>query len=93
MMIKFMKNKTNIIFYVILLLSLLIFLLPSEYKVAGYSLNLLGWIWFLFLVPTTLIIFSWLSIIDLKKKDAKQFIIRLTVFTVVLIITVAVLIT
>jgi len=88
-----MKKKANIIFYIILLFSLLIFLLPSEYKVAGYSLNLLGWIWFLFLVPTTLVIFSWLSIIDLKKKNTRQFIIRLTIFTVALIITVAVLIT
>jgi hypothetical protein len=88
-----MENKTNIIFYIILLLSLVIFLLPPEYKVAGYSLNFLGWIWLLFLIPSTLFFFSWLSIVDLKKKNIKQFIIRLVFFTITLIITVIILIT
>ncbi|EDP96260.1 hypothetical protein U8527_09120 [Kordia algicida OT-1] len=76
-------EKINTFFYVGLLTSFLIFLLPGEYKIAIYTPNYLGW-FMLFLTGLSILIYFWLLIVDYKKKNFKH-LIRRTLFLVAII--------
>ncbi|AXG72266.1 hypothetical protein KORDIASMS9_04535 [Kordia sp. SMS9] len=76
-------ERINNLFYIGLLVSFLIFLLPSEYKMAVYTPNLLGWS-MLVLSLISFSIYFWLLIIDFKKKNYKRLQKR-TLFLVIII--------
>ena len=59
-------------FYICLIFSFVILLIPGEYKIAVYTPNILGWFWLVILIPLTLITFVWLLISDLKKSENKS---------------------
>jgi hypothetical protein len=83
-----MIKRLNIIFYVLLASSFIVFLLPPQFKVAGYSLNPLGWVWVLVLVPGMFITFVWSSSLDLRDKNKKALTVRVLIFVTVLLVSV-----
>ncbi len=82
----FIRKFSEQIFYILLAITIFIFFLPGEAKMAVYTPNYLGWFWFIFLIPITLICFVLLSIIDFKQKNYKVLIFRTVVFIVAVLI-------
>lgn len=78
--------KLNYIFYISLVLSFIILLFPLEYKMGGYTPNILGWIWLILLIPVTLITFFYLLITDLRNKTNKKELLRRTIFFLAIIL-------
>lgn len=81
------KKNLNSAFYVILLISLIIYAIPGKYKIAVYGLNFLGWTTAIFIV-VTFILFLWLLILDLKNKQFKVLFKRVIVFLLALMLCV-----
>jgi hypothetical protein len=77
-------KKINTFFYLGLFTSVIIFLLPSDYKTAVYTPDYLGW-FMLLLAALSFLTYLWLLIIDYKKKNFKQ-LIRRTLFLVAILI-------
>lgn len=73
-------KKGDVIYYIFLVVTVTIFLIPSKYLVAGYTLSIIGWLWVLILAPSTLILFIWLSIKDARSRNWKSFTVRLAPF-------------
>ncbi|WP_420574184.1 hypothetical protein [Kordia sp.] len=82
-----LKN-INTFFYVALLTSFLIFLLPVEYKMAVYSLNYLGWL-MIALILLSCVVFFGLLIVDISKKNFKRLLNRTLFFTLIIAVSVA----
>ncbi|EDP96257.1 hypothetical protein U8527_09105 [Kordia algicida OT-1] len=76
-------EKINIFFYIGLLISFIIFLLPGEYKIAVYTPNYLGW-FMLSLAGLSLLTYFWLLMVDFKKKNFKR-LLRRTLFLITII--------
>lgn len=83
-----MNDKANSIFIISLTMSLLLFLLPPEFTWGVYSPNYLGWFWLLLCLPVTFISFVWSSTQDLKNRNWRRLIIRVSIFVSVAIISV-----
>jgi|SRR5690606_36074876 hypothetical protein len=83
-----MNRKVNLIFYLGLATSVLLFLLPPEYKMGVYSPNYLGWFWLLVCLPVTLITFIWSGISDIMTKSWRALTIRIVIFIAVFFISV-----
>ena len=81
-------KKLDILFYFALALSLLIFLLPYQYKAAVYTPNVLGWIWLVLLLPLTVVSFVLASINNIKNKNWRDIKLRSTVFIFVLLLSI-----
>lgn len=79
-----LKNiDLNTVFRILLILSGIIYLLPSRLLMGVYSPNYLGWFLILFLIPIVFILFIWLSILDLKRHKINFLIKRLLVLLLV----------
>lgn len=76
------------IFYICLIFSFVILLVPGEYKIAVYTPNILGWFWLTVLIPLTFITFILLLISDFKKNRKKTLLIRSLIFITVLVASV-----
>jgi hypothetical protein len=83
-----MKSKLSLVFYTLLLSSFLILFFPTQFKVAGYSLSILGWIWILIFIPSTVFLLIWLVIKDINKRNWSDLIIRGLIFITILTISV-----
>src|SRR6478752_3001629 len=81
-------KKIDSIFYIALIISFIVLLLPAQYKAAIYSLNYLGWFWLLICLPTTAVTFIWSGIQDLKSENWRRLSIRGVVFVSVLVISI-----
>ncbi|MEN8885356.1 MAG: hypothetical protein ABF246_03115 [Winogradskyella sp.] len=56
------------IFYVILSVSIILYIIPGKYKIAIYGLNLLGWVTVISVI-LTFIIFCIITYLDIKNKN------------------------
>jgi cell shape-determining protein MreC len=81
-------KKINIIFYVALTLSFLIFLLPYQYKAAVYTPNVLGWIWFIILLPLTIVSFIVAGIINIKNRSWPELKLRSIIFVCAILLAI-----
>lgn len=81
-------HNLNRLFYISLILSFIIFLLPIEYKMGVYTPNILGWVWLTILTPITLILFQFLLITDIKNKRKKQLFNRCVSFFAIIILSI-----
>ena len=75
-------------FYISLILSFAIFMLPPNFKVGVYSLNILGWIWIALIIPLTLVTFVWAGIISIKNKSWQELKLRSIIFICAILITI-----
>tara|TARA_B110001450_G_C17580431_1_gene464691 strand:+ start:802 stop:1092 length:291 start_codon:yes stop_codon:yes gene_type:complete len=78
------KNKLNKVYTIFLIISGIIYLIPTKLLIAVYTPSFLGWLLVLFIIPITLILLIWLSILDIKKKDFIKLTKRLFVFLLVI---------
>jgi hypothetical protein len=78
------QKKLNLYYYISLFISIIIYVLPTKYKMAMYTPNYLGLFWLFILIPIMLILFIWLLILDIKKKDYKELIKRILIFVVII---------
>ena len=84
-----MQKRINLVFYLGLVLSFAILILPYQYKAAVYTPNILGWFWLLVLLPGTLVTLIWASIINIRSRNWRQFKTRMLIFVSVILISVA----
>lgn len=86
-----LKN-INTLFYLGLLMSFILFLLPSEYKIIVFAKSIytviLGWS-LVFLVILSLLIYFWLLFVDYRKKSFNRLIRRTSFLAAILIASVA----
>jgi hypothetical protein len=82
-----MRNIVNITFYGSLMSSFIFFLLPARITMGVYSPNAFGWFWLVVLIPVTLITFAWAGSQDVRSNNKKGLIIRVLIFTVVLLVS------
>lgn len=78
-------KRMNIIFYVILFLSIILFVIPGKYKIAVYGPNYLGWVT-VFFVFLTIIIFVLLLILDIKNKEFNSLLKRILIFVIAILL-------
>lgn len=78
-----MKTKSTV-FYISLSVTVLIFVLPPEYTMGVYAPNYLGWFWFIFCLPFTLITFIWSTLLDIRGKQWKSLWVTVTIFVIAL---------
>lgn len=76
---KFSASNISRIYHISQIISLIILVLPSDFKMAVYTPNYLGYFWLL-LYPFILGCFVYLSIIDFKKGNKKSLLRRLFIF-------------
>ncbi len=76
----------NKIFHFFLITSVAILWLPIKLLAGVYSLTILGWLWFLFFLPVTIIILIVLTVKDIKAHAYKSFLIRLLYFAVSILV-------
>ena len=81
-------KKLNLLFYLSLPLSFIIFLIPSEFKIAVYSPNYLGWFLLIILLPTTLISFIWLTVLDFKKNNKQNSVKRFLLLFIIIVLSI-----
>jgi len=79
----------NFTFYIALISSIVLFIIPSEYVMGVYSPNILGWIWFVVTLPLTFISFIWAGISNYKNKNWKELAVRSLIFIIVIFFSVA----
>ncbi len=68
-----MKVKMSticIIYYILQIISLIILILPSDFKMAVYTPNYLGYFW-LSLYPVICFCFLYLTVVDIKNNNIK----------------------
>lgn len=85
-MMKPFYKKISLIFYLALIISFVVLLIPPNYKMGVYTPNLLGWIWLLGLIPLTIITFFWLLILDIKKGKTMNLIYRTIIYILTIFI-------
>lgn len=81
-------KKLDFLFYLVLIISLVLLLLPSEYKMAVYTPNYLGWFWLVICLPTTLLLFIWLLIKDVRSKNWRVLTNRTSIFILTLFLSI-----
>jgi hypothetical protein len=81
-----MKKILNNLFYICIIGTLLIFLLPQEYFIAVYSPSILGWLWVLFFLPFTFITYFVGGIYNYRDREWKPIKMRSIVLGIVLIL-------
>ncbi len=86
-----MQKTVNRISYFGLFLTFLIFILPPEFKVQGYSLNIVGWIWIVAIIPLTVISFLYMIYVEAREKKWRNIAVRSTLLILIIVVSVAVL--
>lgn len=75
-----MNTRVNTLFYIILMISFIVYLMPGHDKMAVYTPNVLGFFWLLVCLLIPAITYLWSSILDLKQKNWRSLIIRSVIF-------------
>jgi hypothetical protein len=75
-------KKTETYFIILLIVSGVLFSLPSDLLMAVYTPNYLGWVVWL-LITITLVLFVWLSIVSAKNQNYKKMFIRFIILIIV----------
>ncbi|MBW1299037.1 hypothetical protein [Aquimarina litoralis] len=80
-----MIKKINLdkTFLIALIISGIIYALPSKMLIGVYSPSYIGWFLIVFLIPIVLILFIWLSILDLKQVRINKLVMRF--FTLIIV--------
>ncbi len=81
------KKKLRSAYYVFLIVSIIIYIIPGKFKMAVYGLNYLGWLTIVVAI-LTILMFLWLLILDIKNKNFKALFKRIIVFILALLVCV-----
>jgi len=77
-------SKLNITFYLSAILVFILLIIPPRFKMGVYGPNYLGWFWAIILIPTSIIAFLWLLVLDIRNKKVNESLKRTLFFLIVI---------
>jgi hypothetical protein len=87
---KLTKKNLNNLYFIILILAGIIFAMPSKYLLSVYTPSYLGWVSIIILIPAIIILFTWVTVLEMKHNDKSTFLKRISMLIIVCLLSFAI---